>query len=507
MVIPNNFGGGIQMKLAENSFDEKKTDGSKKVAKIILAIIIVLVVAIIGIVITMVYIDNATLKIYVDGNMNQKIKDYLIFEDNGNVYVSIRDIAPFLGYKSYSGDYTDTSEDKSKCYVQCEDEVANFTLNSNKIYKLTTGATSSIGENYEYFYTDKPVIARDGKLYTTIEGIEKAFNISFTYDTDKKRMYLYTMPYLIQSYTNRVMDYGYVEIQNDFTNHKTVLNNMLIVKKDKEKNQYGVIDVSTGEALIEPKYDAIEYLQDTGDFLVTSNKKMGILSKNGDMRVQLLYDSIQLLDSDAGLYLAKRENKYGIIDIKGTIIVHVEYDEIGVDTTKFAKNNIKNKYLLMDSLIPIRKDKYWGIFDKTGKQLLDFEYDTLGYTASSNKDALNLLVVPDYNMLVVGRDKKYALINSSGEVKVPLILDDAYMTINSGVKHYYMNFNDKRYDIEQYLDDVGVKPASSSSSNSGNGKNTNSTGGKDTNTTASENTSSSNGNSNKVDSGEDGTEE
>lgn len=498
MVIPNNFGGGVQMKLAENSLNEKKTDSSKKVAKIILAIIVVLVIAIIGIVITMVYLDNATLKVYLDGNLNQKIKDYLIFEEDGNVYVSIRDIAPFLGYKSYSGDYTDTSEDKSKCYVQCEDEVANFTLNSNKIYKLTTGATSSIGENYEYFYTDKPVMAKDGKLYTTIEGIEKAFNISFSYDTSKKRMYLYTMPFLIQSYTNRVMDYGYVEIQNDFTNHKTVLNDMLIVKKDKEKNQFGVIDVTTGEALIEPKYDAIEYLPDTGDFLVTSNKKMGILSKNGDMRVQLLYDSIQLLDSDAGLYIAKRENKYGIIDIKGTIIVHVEYDEIGVDTTKFAKNNIKNKYLLMDSLIPIRKDKYWGIFNKTGKQLLDFQYDTLGYTASSNKDALNLLVIPDYNMLVVGKDKKYALVNSSGEVKVPLILDDAYMTINSGVKHYYMNFNDKRYDIEQYLDDVGVKPTSTSSSSS-NSNNTTS------------NTSSSEGNvsenTNQVEENEDETNE
>ena len=44
------------------------------------------------------------------------------------------------------------------------------------------------------------------------------------------------------------------------------------------------------------------------------------------------------------------------------IIIHLDYDEIGIDITKFSDNDIKNKYILADNLIPVRKDEYWGFF-------------------------------------------------------------------------------------------------------------------------------------------------
>lgn len=459
------------MNIIDESFQEKqKKDNTKIIKRIILIIIIILVLAIIGIAITMVYIDNSKLRVYVDGKINNEVKDLLQIQDDGKIYVPIKEIAPYLGYKAFNGDYTDKSEDRSKCYVECENEVANFTLNSNKIYKLNTKSNSSTGENYEYFYAEEPVKAMDGILYTTTDGMEDAFNAVFNYDQAQNRIQIYTMPYLISLYTNSVLDYGYTKIDDEFNNQKTILDSMLIVQKD--KSSYGVINCDTGEILIEPKYDSIEYLQDTGSFLVTSDKKVGILSKNGDLKVQLLYDSLELMDSDAGLYLAERDGSYGVIDINGNIKIYIEYDQIGLDITKFSDNNIKNKYILVNNLIPVKKDKLWGLFDKTGKQIVDFKYDDLGYIASNNKNAMNLLVVPDYNMIVAKSNGKYALINSSGEEKVPAILDDAYMTISSGVKYYYMTFNDKRYDIEDYLDNIGVTKIEEGTS-SGNSNSTN----------------------------------
>ena len=184
------------MNLIDESFEPKKTkDNTKKIAKIILIVMIIILIAIIGLMGAIFYIQNNTLKLYINGSLNEKVKDLMIVEDDGTVYFPIKDIASYLGYKSYNGEYSDKSEDKSKCYVQCDDEVANFTLNSKKIYKLTT--TNSNG-NYEYCYTDKPVKAINGNLYATADGIEKAFNISFTYDTGAKRVYIYTMPYLIE---------------------------------------------------------------------------------------------------------------------------------------------------------------------------------------------------------------------------------------------------------------------------------------------------------------------
>lgn len=467
------------MNIIEESFQEKqKKDKTKLVKRIILVVIIILVLAIIGIAITMVYLDKAKLRVYVDGKINDEVKDLLVIQEDGKIYIPIKEIAPYIGYESYNGDYRDKSEDKSRCYIQCEDEVANFTLNSNKIYKLSTKSKSNTGEDYDYFYADEPIKAMNGILYTDTVGFEEAFNTVFNYDRNNNRIQIYTMPYLIQSYTNSVLDYGYSKIDDDFENQKAILESMLIVQRD-GSGTIGVINCDTGDVLIEPKYDDIEYLQDTNDFLVTSNKKVGILSNSGELKVQLLYDSLELMDSDSGLYLAERDGKYGVIDTNGSIKIHLEYDEIGVDITRFTNNDIKNKFILADNLIPVKKDKLWGFFDKTGKQLVDFKYESFGYIASNNRDAMNLLVIPEYNMIVAKRDGKYALVNSEGEETVPNILDDAYMTISSGVTYYYMTYNDKRYDIEDYLDAVGVEKIEEGviSGSSNNGANNNETNG------------------------------
>lgn len=124
-----------------------------------------------------------------------------------------------------------------------------------------------------------------------------------------------------------------------------------------------------------------------------ATEKVGIISKDGTMKVQILYDSLNLMDKDAGIYEAQREGKYGIIDVKGNIKLYIENDAIGLDISKFEKNDIRNKYLLVDNLIPVKKNDLWGLVDKTGKTIVDFKYDSLGYIASSNKDALNLLVI------------------------------------------------------------------------------------------------------------------
>ena len=453
--------GENKMNLIDESFEPRKKDNSKKIARIILIIIALLVIAIIGIFVAIVYIQDNTLKLFVDGDINEKVKEMMVVEDDGTVYFPIKDVASYLGYQSYNGEYTDKSEEASKCYIENDNEIANFTLNSNKIYKLTL---SNNDANYDYYYAKKPVKAINGKLYVTSDALENAFNLSFTYDEDKKRVYIYTMPYLISSYESKVLDYGYEKISDNYTNEKSILNGLLIVTKNQDKT-YAVIDTK-GNVIIEPKYDNIEYLPNSGDFLVQSNNKVGIISAKKETKIQLLYDSLELVDSDSGLYIAKRDNKYGVIDSKGNIKVYIEYDQIEIDNSRFEQNNIKNKYLLDNGMIPARKDKYWGAFEKNGKVILNFEYDSFGYIASSNKDAINLLLIPNYNMMVVCQNKKYALVNSSGKTIIQPILDDVYMTINSGKKYYYMNFNDKKIDIEEFLDQQGPNSNKNNDENS-----------------------------------------
>ena len=460
------------MNLVEESFQNKEDNNKKMTIRIILIFIVVLIIAIISVMAYLMYVQSNTLKLSLDGQSNEKVKELLIFEDDGTILIPIKEIASYFGYDSYNGEYADKSESNNKCYVQTQDskEVANFTLGSNKVYKLdlTTNSTN----NYEYVYAKQAVQARNGVLCATPEMIEKAFNVSFQYEKDNNAITIFTMPYLIQAYSNRILDYGYTEISDVFANQKTVLNDMLVVKKD---DKFAVIDVQ-GNSILEAKYDNIAYLPNVGDFLVESGKKVGIISKDRKTKVEIEYDSIELMDSDLGLYVAKKDNKYGVIDFKGNPKIFIENDEIGMDISNFEKNNIKSKYILANNLIPARRDKLWGLYDKNGKLVVDFIYDSFGYVATSNKNALNLLVIPDYNVLVACKDKKYTLLSSTGkELFAAPVADDIYMTISDNLKHYYISVNNQTMDATVYLDKIGVSPKTDNNTTSSPAQNTNST--------------------------------
>ena len=91
--------GENRMNLIDESFEPRKKDNSKKIARIILIIIALLVIAIIGIFVAIVYIQDNTLKLFVDGNINEKVKEMMVVEDDGTVYFPIKDVASYLGYQ------------------------------------------------------------------------------------------------------------------------------------------------------------------------------------------------------------------------------------------------------------------------------------------------------------------------------------------------------------------------------------------------------------------------
>ena len=72
-----------------------------------------------------------------------------------------------MNYDSYDGSYEEKSQEKSKCYVQNESEVANFVLGSNEIEKLDLTVTNA---NYEIDTVKLPVIAKNGILYASSEA-------------------------------------------------------------------------------------------------------------------------------------------------------------------------------------------------------------------------------------------------------------------------------------------------------------------------------------------------
>lgn len=155
------------MNIIEQSFQTKEEKSKKMTSKIILGAIILLIILIIGITSYLMYIKNSQLKLTLDGQVNEKFKDMLIIENDGTIYIPIKEVAGILGYDSYNGEYSDKSEEQSKCYIQNENEVANFSLGSNKIYKLDLTTST---ENYEYVYSKKPVKAINRSIICNIRN-------------------------------------------------------------------------------------------------------------------------------------------------------------------------------------------------------------------------------------------------------------------------------------------------------------------------------------------------
>jgi len=454
---------------------------ARKWMKIIGIILVLLLFVCIGLIAFMYYWDSTQLKITIDGQASNHLEKILLIQEDGKIYVPIREFAQFVGYDSYSGDYKQYAEDNTKCYVQCNNEIASFTMNSDKIYKLENNSN-----DYEYFTINEPVQMINGALYTTKEGAERAFNIIFDYNQEKNRMTIYTLPYLVTQYAAQFKDSAIAGGGENFSNQKALLDDRLVVKNT--DNYYGVSDLS-GREILGTKYTSIKYIESTREFVVTTAEgKMGIMSYDADTKISPDYDQIKQIDKDAGLYLVTNSNKQGVINNSGSIIVYLEYDQIGIDANKYNSNNIKNQYLLYDNCIPVRKGNVWGIFDKNGRQILPIEYEELGCSAgagsSTTQTTNNILLIPDYKGIVVRKDNLYGVKDFEGKDLIPIALKTVYSTTSAGEETYYMIYNDQVMNVITYIKTYVIKGNNQPNENQ-NTNNTNSaTNEIDNNTTA-----------------------
>jgi len=443
----------VLMNLLENEELNAKNKKSKTIMMIIIVCIILLVFLCIGIVYLMYDVKSNMTKVTINGKQIASFsEDMFLFEDD-TIYISIRDFAKLVGYEVYNGDHT--SEDVTKGYIQNEYEEASYTLNSNKIYKTLLSETDN-----EYYNLEKPIKMQNNKLYMSVEGMQIAATCVIAYDEENKQFTVYTLPYLATFYTGKFNDSAIGDEKADFSNQKALLYDMIVVKNANGK--YGVRSLDNKE-IIGTKYASIKFIESTKEFVVTTDdKKMGILSSTGATKIQPDYDEIKQIDKDLNYYLIKNNNKYGVINRNGNVVIHLEYDQIGIDTTQFASNNIKNQYLLFDNCIPVQRDKKWGIFDKNGKQIVPMQYDELGCISGtqSGKSNNNLLIIPEYEAIVVGvteKDKKYGIINSLGEVLIPCVLDSIYSITSSGQDSYYMVQKENTVEVLGWLERHGFK--------------------------------------------------
>lgn len=195
---------------------------------------------------------------------------------------------------------------------------------------------------------------------------------------------------------------------------------MLIYEKD---GQYGLIDFE-GKEITKNKYDSIENLQSTeGKFLVSIENKYGVINSNGVVLIDIKYDKI-LTDG----YYTNKDNyiysgfiisnttedgyKYGYVDYRGNEILEAKYNEIlrVADTEEII-------------LIVSENGKY-GIY-KGKKELVQPQYESIIYDDNGN--------------LIIQKNKKYGVMNLKGNI----IIDTKYSNIEkNGIYLYAQSSNE-----------------------------------------------------------------
>lgn len=160
-----------------------------------------------------------------------------------------------------------------------KEEIASFSLGSNKIYKIILDGNN----DYEYYEINEPIKMFNNQLYTTIEGAQIAFNISMSYNQQQNQVNIYTLPYLVSYYTTKFQNAGIADKDANFSNQKALLYNMLIIKN--ENGNYGVQTLD-GQEVLGTKYANIKFVESSKEFIVTTmENKMGIMSYDSKIKI------------------------------------------------------------------------------------------------------------------------------------------------------------------------------------------------------------------------------
>lgn len=185
--------------------------------------------------------------------------------------------------------------------------------------------------------------------------------------------------------------------------------------------------------------------------VVVIEDKTGIVDSKGKIVIPVIYDSIFFRGS---FFEVKKEEKYGIIDREGKIIIPIVYDFIIVINDIYNEVSINNKY---------------GIIDNFGNLKLSIEFDRLEKLSLkrdlflARKGNLNSLIEIDgektylpYNISLhtivfdkyfVGKNEKnkYGAINIEGKIIIPFYYDSVYLN------HKVDNFEFESYEDNTIL--------------------------------------------------------
>lgn len=143
-----------------------------------------------------------------------------------------------------------------------------------------------------------------------------------------------------------------------------------------------------------PEYDWEEH---HGFMPIIKNNKYGLMNQEGELVVAPKYDKIEAFSG--GLAKVSFDSRIGFIDTTGKEVIHTVYDTNSFGFTK-------------DGVTIMRQGSRYGLVHKNGTRILPIEYNDIGWFNAAG-------------LAVIKRHKKYGYVNTKGEIVLPFQYDYA----------------------------------------------------------------------------------
>ena len=156
---------------------------------------------------------------------------------------------------------------------------------------------------------------------------------------------------------------------------------------------------------------------------VLKGSKSGLLGPKFVIKDNFTCSSKEFDETGLAVVQSVSNNKWGVINKKGEIVIPTEYQE----GTSMSNGKIVAK-----------KDGKWGLIDTEGKILLPFVYD---YLNAESTDKTKILLARKGD-----NPKQYGFIDFSGKILVPIEYDEVRfvpMSVSNGSRHYNLKKDGK----------------------------------------------------------------
>ena len=171
-----------------------------------------------------------------------------------------------------------------------------------------------------------------------------------------------------------------------------------------------------------------EFYQDVND-----EERVGIKDNKGNIIVPAVYDDIEYINN--GLFIAERDDKYGLYKYNSGEIIPLKYDDISIE----------------DYFLEVELNDKMGIINLDGELIIPAIYDDIEFMEDCN-----------VNMFLVELNDKQGLYDMNGKLIVPVkyediecVSKDIFVVENKNEKYGVYNSTGKKIIAEKY-DDISI---------------------------------------------------